>query len=468
MSEMLCYQSLTEAADLIRRREITALELVECQLARIASLDPVLHAYACVIADEAREQAVLADQRQAAGQFCGALHGVPIAVKDLCDSAGVITAAGMPLRAQNRPTKDATVLARLRAAGAILIGKLQMTEGAFSAHHPDITAPVNPWGRQLWPGVSSSGSGVATAAGLCFGSLGSDTLGSIRFPSAANGVTGLKPTWGRVSRAGVFPLAESLDHVGPMARTVADTAAMLQAIAGADPADPTASSEPVADYVATLGRGAKGLRIGIDHDAIAQIADTHAVGVCREAAQVLEQLGASVIDLSLPPLLPAAADALQLCVAETAYTHRDTYPSRKKEYGPVLAGLIEAGLKVDVNTLLAIGYRRSAFTARINAILQDVDLVLMPALNVTAPTLQDLARQVTDLDERHARLAFTAPFDMSGHPCLTLPGGVNAAGAPVAFQLVGGSFDEASVLAAGHAFQQATQWHLRRPPIEDE
>lgn len=467
MSDALCLKSLTEVAGLIRSSELSSREVVEAQLARIDALDPRLHAYATVIADEARSAARQADRQQAAGQPCGPLHGVPIAVKDLCDSAGVPTAAGMPLRADNVPSADATVLARLRAAGAILVGKLQMTEGAFSAHHPDIVAPINPWGEQYWPGVSSSGSGVATAAGLCFGSLGSDTLGSIRFPSAANGITGLKPTWGRVSRAGVFPLAESLDHVGPMARTVADVAAMLQAIAGADEADPTASVEPVPDYMQALGRGVAGLRIGIDLHAIAEHAEASVTQICEHAEQVFSGLGAEVVDIRLPPLRSIAADALQLCVAETAYTHRQTYPSRREAYGPVLAGLIDTGRSVDATTLIELGYRRAAFTGQINAIMQTVDLVLMPAMNRAAPTLDELARQITNLDERLARLAFTAPFDLSGHPCLTLPGGATAAGVPIAFQLMGAHFDEATVLAAGHAFQQATQWHLQRPPLAE-
>ncbi len=465
MSDALCLKSLTEVAGLIRSSALSSRELVEAQLARIEALDPRLHAYATVVADEARRAAQRADEQQAAGKPCGPLHGVPIAVKDLYDSAGVRTAAGMPLRGDHVPSSDATVLARLRAAGAILVGKLQMTEGAFSAHHPDVVAPINPWGEQYWPGVSSSGSGVATAAGLCFGSLGSDTLGSIRFPSAANGITGLKPTWGRVSRAGVFPLAESLDHIGPMARTVADVAAMLQAIAGPDAADPTASNEPVPDYTAALNRGVAGLRIGIDRQAVATIAESSVAQVCAHAEQVLAGLGAEIVDISLPPLQAVATDALQLCVAETAYTHRETYPSRRDAYGPVLAGLIDNGRKVDATTLIELGYRRAAFTAKIHAMFGSVDLILMPAMNRAAPTLDELARQITNLDERLARMAFTAPFDLSGHPCLTLPGGATEAGVPVAFQLMGAHFAEATVLAAGQAFQQATQWHLQRPPL---
>src|SRR6185436_20321849 len=262
----------------------------------------------------------------------GPLHGVPIAVKDLCNTAGIATAAGMAIHKNHVPARDATVVARLKAAGAVLLGKLQMTEGAMSTHHPSIAPPVNPWGEALWPGVSSSGSGVATAAGLCFGSLGSDTLGSIRFPSAMNGLTGLKPTWGRVSRAGVFALAESLDHIGPMTRSAADAAAMLGAIAGVDPDDPTALQDPVPDYLANIGRGVREIRIGIDRALNAAGADQDMVRVSEEACAALARLGAVVRDVAFPSPDEVARDAVLLCAIEAAVAHEATYPSRAAEY----------------------------------------------------------------------------------------------------------------------------------------
>jgi amidase len=232
-------------------------------LSRINKYQGRLRAYATVTEDLALRQADRAAVEIAKGQYRGPLHGIPIAVKDLCYTKGIVTSAGMPIHGKFKPSYDATVVRRLRAAGAVLLGKLQMTEGAFAEHHPDIKAPVNPWHKDHWSGVSSSGSGVATASGLCFASLGSDTGGSIRYPSAANGLSGLKPTWGRVSRHGVFDLASSLDHIGPMCRSSADCAAVLQVIAGADPHDPTATSEPVPNYLAGLNRPLGGLRLGI-------------------------------------------------------------------------------------------------------------------------------------------------------------------------------------------------------------
>ena len=242
-ADELSYLDLVEVGDLIKARELSSVEVTHAALDRIARLNPRLKCYATLTPDLALAQAREADSEIARGILRGPLHGVPIAVKDLCHTRGIPTAAGMTIHKDYRPDRDAGVVTRLREAGSVLLGKLQLTEGAFGAHHPGIDPPVNPWSAAHWTGVSSSGSGVATAAGLCYGSLGSDTGGSIRFPSTMNGVTGLKPTWGRVSRAGVFALAESMDHIGPMTRSAADAAAMLGTIAGADADDPTASHE---------------------------------------------------------------------------------------------------------------------------------------------------------------------------------------------------------------------------------
>src|SRR5215475_6633276 len=263
-SDELWYLELVEVGRCIRARQLSSVEVTQAILDRIVRLDPHFKAYATLTPDLALAQARQADQEISRGALLGPLHGVPIAVKDLCHTKGIPTAAGMPMHKAHRPAGDATVVTRLRAAGAVLLGKLQLTEGAYGAHHPAIDPPVNPWSAVHWTGVSSSGSGVATAAGLCYGSLGSDTGGSIRFPSTMNGVTGLKPTWGRVSRAGVFALAPSMDHVGPIARNARDAAALLGALAGADVDDPTAAHDAVPDYLRDIDQGVRALRIGID------------------------------------------------------------------------------------------------------------------------------------------------------------------------------------------------------------
>jgi amidase len=258
------FAELLEISKQIQSRQISSVEATQAQLKRIEQLDGSLKSYATVMADHALADAQAADKAIGAGHILGPLHGVPIAVKDLCWTAGTKTAAGMTIHANNIPKEDGTVVRKLREAGAVILGKLQLTEGAYADHHPNITPPVNPWGAGQWPGASSSGSGVATAAGLCYGSLGSDTGGSIRFPCAANGITGIKPTWGRVSRYGAFELAATLDHLGPMTRSTADAAAILGVIAGADAKDPTASLLPVPDYLASMSKGLKGVRVGID------------------------------------------------------------------------------------------------------------------------------------------------------------------------------------------------------------
>jgi amidase len=464
MSSELHYLSLDEVARRLKARKVSSVEATQAILDRIGKLDPRLKAYATVTPERALADAKARDAETAAGKSRGPLHGVPIAVKDLCNTEGVPTAAGMAIHRTNVPSKDATVVARLKQAGAVILGKLQMTEGAFGAHHPSIPAPLNPWNATYWTGSSSSGSGAATAAGLCFGSLGSDTGGSIRFPSTMNGLSGLKPTWGRVSRAGVFALADSLDHVGPMTRSALDAAIMLGVVAGADLDDPTAVPHAVPDYAGTIGAGVRGKRIGIatnmpDLDADSRRALDGAVSVLRAA-------GADIVDVTLPAdFEQGSRDWGALCAVETALAHEATYPSRAAEYGPVLAGLIETGRKLSGLEIARLQARRAALTGGLNTLLASVDLLLMPVMGRAAWSLETLAAGGRDPEAVATRLRYTAPFDLSGHPTLTLPGGMTADGVPTGFQIVARAFDEGPILAAGHAFQQATDWHLKRPPV---
>ena len=300
MTEPLHYISLRDVARSIQSREISPVELTTRILDRIAAIDGKLKSYATVMREQALEMAKRAEEEVQRGRYRGPLHGVPIAVKDLCYTKGVRTMAGTSIYAGFLPDHDATVVAKLSQAGAVLLGKLNLTEGAMGGYNPARDIPVNPWGEDLWPGASSSGSGVATAAGLCYGSIGTDTGGSIRFPSAANGIVGLKPTYGHVSRYGVFPLAESLDHVGPMVRRVGDAAVMFEVIAGFDSNDPTSLRDPVPHMLDELQKGVRGLRVGFDRRFATEGIQPEQSAAIHAAVDALRQLGAQIVDVEMP------------------------------------------------------------------------------------------------------------------------------------------------------------------------
>ncbi len=459
------YLELLDIARRIQAREISSVDATQAQLSRIQKLDGSLKSYATLMADSALADARRADAEIAKGEIRGPLHGAPIAVKDLCWTQGVATAAGMTIHADFKPDQDATVVKRLRGAGAVIMGKLQLTEGAYADHHPKIAVPVNPWNAAHWSGASSSGSGVATAAGLCYGSLGSDTGGSIRFPSAANGLTGIKPTWGRVSRFGVFELAATLDHIGPMARSAADAGALLGAIAGADANDPTAVQLPVPNYLAGMTRGLRGLRIGIDAAWNNTAVDAPTRAMMAEVTKVITEQGADIREVAFPNPEQAIADWFPLCGVETAVAHEATYPSRKSEYGPGLAGLIDLGLAQSGLDYQKIVLRRRAFSGRVAALFEGIDLLLIPTTAAASPTNAQMATLATDAELLSALLRYTCPFDMTGSPTITLPGGFTAHGTPIAFQFVARHFEEDMLVRAGWHYQQATDWHRRHPAL---
>ncbi len=463
--ENLHYLELLEVGKLVQSKELSSVEVTQAQLDRIDALDGELKSYVTVMADSALAAARAADLEIGKGAKRGPLHGVPIGVKDLCWTAGVKTAAGMTIYADFVPKVDGTVVRKLREAGAVILGKLQMTESAYADHHPSITPPVNPWNAAHWTGVSSSGSGVATAAGLCYGSLGTDTGGSIRFPSAANGLTGLKPTWGRVSRYGAFELAATLDHIGPMTRSAADAGAMLGVIAGSDVDDPTASLLPVPDYLGEAAQGIKGLRIGIDTRWTSEGVDQPTRQVLEAAIAAVKTLGGEIREVSFPDAAQVIDDWFPLCGMEAAVVHADTYPARKAEYGPGMAGIIELGLKQTGVDYQRIVLRRLDFSGRVKAMFEGIDLLLVPATGIASPTVERMASMGTDAELISAVLRYTCPFDMTGSPTITVPGGFTTAGMPVAFQFVSRHFEESLLVRAGCAFQQITDWHRRHPPL---
>jgi amidase len=457
---------LTALAARIKARDVSPVAVTRALLERIAAHDGALHSYVLVMADEALAQAEAAEAEIAACGYRGTLHGVPLAVKDLFWTKGVPTAAGMAIHRAFCPPADATVVRRLRDAGAVLLGKLQLTEGAYADHHPSVTPPRNPWDAASWPGISSSGPGVALAAQLCFGALASDTGGSIRWPCAANGVTGLKPTWGRVSRHGAFALAPTLDHVGPMARSAADAAALLQAIAGSDPDDPTALHDPVPDYAAATRQGAQGLRIGVDAAWNGDDVDADTQAVLAAAIDGFRALGAEIVAVRFPDVTQAVADWTPSCAVEAALAHAETYPARKDAYGPVLASVIESGRALSACDYQRVLLRRLALRARVSALLAMIDVLLTPVQPFAAPSLA-VIRTLGEQPALVARLQrYTCPFDLTGHPSLTLPGGFTPAGMPIGIQLVAAALGEATLLRAGTAFQAVTSWHRRHPNLE--
>ncbi len=476
-TEALHYLSLREVARLIETREVSPVELTRLMLDRINVLDPRLHSYATVMREQALAAARTAEREIGAGNYRGPLHGVPVAVKDLCYTSGVATMGGLAVLRDFVPTFDATVVARLEGAGAVLLGKLSLTEGAMVGYHPSFEMPVNPWGRTWWSGVSSSGSGVATAAGLCFASLGTDTGGSIRFPAMANGIVGLKPTYGRVSRFGVLPLAESLDHVGPMTRSVADAAIVLEAIAGFDPNDPTSLRAPVPNMRDALGGGVAGLRIGFDRSYALDGVDRGLARAIEAAADELTRLGAEIVDVQVPDLSQVLATWPVICAAEAVEAHRAHYPSRANEYGAYFREFLEMGAAVDAATLTTARAVRQEFSERFRAVLATVDAVLSPAAG--APFEVDSALQYESMTawnaeraRRAQRLgittsdpAFTFPHNFAGTPALALPCGVSPAGIPYTMQLAGSPLSEATLCRIGQAYEDATRWHTLHPPV---
>ncbi|WGS23347.1 MULTISPECIES: amidase [unclassified Bradyrhizobium] len=465
-ADPLHYKSITEIAELLRRREARPSEITEEILNRVARLDGKFHGYALVLAERAMAQARRYDDEIAKGIWRGPLHGVPIGLKDLCYTTFAPTAGGTTIHAKFVPSFNATIVDRLERAGAVTLGKLKMTEGAYTSHHPDNQAPLNPWNTNYWVGSSSTGSGVATSAGLCYGAIGSDTGGSIRFPSATCGLTGIKPTWGRVSRHGIFSLAGSLDHVGPMCRSAADAGAMLGVIAGADVNDPTALRAAVPNYLAGIGDGIRGLRIGVDRRYTQDGIDPQVVVALLEAERALADLGAEIREVKFPSYEKLVSMWIPMCSVETAEAHLETYPARKLEYGPDLALLIEQGRSVSGVEIAAIHHERLIFSGSLAALFSDIDLLLVPTMPVPIPTLAKMSEYGADPSILLSILRFTAVFDFSGSPTITLPMGMASDHMPLSMQLVGPHLSEDVLARAGHAFQSATDWHTRRPPVD--
>ena len=464
-SSELHYRSLTHVSDLFRKKTLSPVEVTQAMLDRIDKHDGKYHGYAAVLHERALERAKAAETEIASGGWKGPLHGVPIAIKDLCYTTFAPTTAGTTIHKSFLPSYDATVVKRLEDAGAVILGKLRMTEGAYTSHHPELPTPLNPWNVNYWVGSSSTGSGVATALGECYGSLGSDTGGSIRFPSATCGLTGIKPTWGRVSRHGVFALADSLDHVGPITRSAEDSAAMLAIIAGQDAEDATTLTAVVPNYLATMGDGVRGLIVGVDRVYATDNVDAEVVGAWEEALRVFGELGAVIRDVKLPPHQKLVSQWIPMCSVETAAAHRETYPKRKAEYGPDLAALIDLGLQTSGVEIADILIERIKYCRGLETIFDQVDVLLTPTMPIPIPSLETMKQYGEDPSVLLGILRFTAPFSFSGSPTITLPNGIDRSGMPLSMQIVGKHLSEDVLARVAHAFQSATAWHNQHPAI---
>ncbi len=468
MTEDLHYKTISELAPLLRDGKLSSVELTESQLDRIARIDGKLKAYATVMVDSAQAQARAADAEIAAGNYRGPLHGIPVAVKDLCNTTGVRTMGGSAVFADNVPDFDSTVVSRFNDAGAVMLGKLNLTEGAMGGYNPKLDVPENPWKESYWSGASSSGSGCAAAAGLAFGTLGSDTGGSIRFPSAACGNVGLKPTWGRVSRYGVMALAESLDHIGPMTRSAADAGIVLQAIAGLDANDPTTLPNPVPDMTANLGDGVRGLKIGFDEQYATEDVEPELATAITESVRVMERLGAEIVPVNMPAKLREYLAAwAPICEAEALAAHADTYPSRSDEYGPWFREWLRRGASLSAADYADANVLRAACVGDLRVTMRGIDLLACPSMGSAAypVTPDDMHGTIQEELDPWEFFRFTVPADFSGLPTISLPCGLNADGLPLSLQFVGHHLSEQLLVQAGHAFEGVTDFHNLHPPV---
>jgi aspartyl-tRNA(Asn)/glutamyl-tRNA(Gln) amidotransferase subunit A len=462
--DQLAALTIAEAARAFRSRQLSPLELTRACLERIEALDGRLNAFITVLPERALAEAQEAETRLAAGQARGPLDGIPFAIKDLYETAGVRTTAGSKILADYVPQRDCTCVRRLTEAGMVLLGKLNMHEWAYGA-----TTAVshfgpchNPWDLERIPGGSSGGSAAALAASLCLGSLGSDTGGSIRMPASLCGIVGLKPTYGRVSKQGVIPLSDSLDHAGPMARTVEDAALILQAIAGPDPDDPTTSDRPVPDYAASLKGDIRGLRIGVPQNDALSGTSEDVLQAVEEALRTLAGLGAKVVEVAVPWLIEATVIWPSIVGPEAAHYHRQHLEQRPDDISEQVRNRLLAG-----RNLLAIEYLRGLDVQRrikadAAALFADIDLLVTPTTHVTAFPI-DVELAGASPEGRLHR--FTAPFDITGQPAISIPCGFDPRSLPIGLQIIGRPWEEQTVLRAAHAYEQATDWHRRRPNV---
>ena len=434
---------LVETAAAIARRDLSPVELVETTLRRIEVLNPILNAYITVLADQARAEALTAEREIAAGNYRGPLHGIPVSVKDLFWTKGIRTTGGSRLLANFVPEEDATIVARLRAAGAILIAKANLLELAYAVAHPDYGPTKNPWDLTKTASGSSGGSAAAVVTGMDFGSFGSDTAGSIRLPASFCGTTGFKPTYGRISRYGLHPLSWSLDFAGPFGRSVRDVAALLQAVAGHDPLDSASSDVAVPDYSAALTGRLDGVTIGFVTNVMGAGLDPEIDAAVASAVPVLAEAGATIREATIPELEGSAADAaMAIIVPEATHAHREWLDTRPEDYSETVLERLLAGRNVPAVDYLAAKAEGERLRAKLADLQRDVDLLVLPTMPVTAMPLDETTVKVSEGERGMTVLNhLVSPFNLTGQPALSVPCSFTAAGMPIGLQLVGRHFE---------------------------
>ncbi len=455
--------TLSEAANLIEQRKLSPLELTQAHLERIQRINPRLNCFITLTGDVAVQRAREAEAEIQHGHYRGALHGIPLALKDLYETKGVRTTAGSKFFADYVPDADCAVVQKLKAAGTVMLGKLNMHEWALGVtnDNPHYGACKNPWALERIPGGSSGGSGAALAAELCLGSLGSDTGGSIRIPASLCGVVGLKPTYGLVSVRGVVPLSWNLDHAGPMARRVRDVALLLQAIAGYDPDDPYSLDAPTDDYLKNLESGVHGWHVALAGRGFFGEADVEVLEAVQAAAKIFEQLGAAIGEVEIARAREAWQANGLMTTSDAAAYHRERLQTRPEDFGADVLSRMRTGAAYTSTDYVMARRTQTLLRYELDKFFDDYDILLTPTTPAAAPLRE--GREATETARLLTR--FTSLFNLSGLPALSLPCGFTRDGLPIGLQIVSRPLAEAQVLRAGHAYEQATEWHRRRPEM---
>ncbi|MBZ5654829.1 MAG: aspartyl/glutamyl-tRNA amidotransferase subunit A [Acidobacteriia bacterium] len=470
MPEVLISRPIHQLAPLLQKKEISPLELFDAAIERIHQLQPKLNSFITITEEQGRRAATEAESEIRKGQYRGPLHGIPISIKDLFATRGVRTTAGSKILAKWIPDYDATAVARLHRAGMVLVGKTHMHEFAYGVtnDNPHYGPARNPWDPSRVPGGSSGGSAAAVASSQCAASLGSDSGGSIRTPAAVCGVVGLKPTYGRVSRWGAIPLAWTLDHVGPLTKSVEDAAIMLAAMAGPEANDPSASSRPLPDYRKEIHESIRGLRLGVPRQYFFQHVDPEIERLVSAAIRQLESLGATHVEVEIPDLENCSAMEAHITLAEATSYHEPYLRKQADDYGPGVRTNLEAGRYLLATDYVKSQRARTLLQRNFNEALQHADVIVSPTLPALPPRVGEVWVQSGDLREHviDAFLRFNIPYDLTGLPAISVPCGFSSAGLPIGLQIAGRAFEEATILKVALAYERSTSWHLARPALE--